>query len=145
MRGVVLVIATVVVVAACGSSRVTAPVIVLTLSGPDSVQGHDTTTNGQAGYVCHFPMALTTSGGAEGETATFDSAGYQVQVTNGLSYSGDLQNDNFFYPHAGVTSGDTLVENFSVVAAGPFQFSAILYYSGPQADTGSTAYTAACD
>lgn len=119
--------------------------MVLALDGPTSVQGHDTTDHGQPAYGCTFPLTLVTRAGRSGETATFDSAGYQIQVENGPSYSGDLPTGNLFYPHTGISAGDTLIANFPALAAGPFQFSAVLYYSGPAASYGSTAYTATCE
>ena len=131
--------------AACSANTATGPrPVVLTLTGPESIQGHDTTDSGHAAYVCSFPLVLVASGGA-GEMATFDSSGYQVQVTNGPSYAGALPSGNLFAPDTAIAAGDSLAEHFRVVASGPFQFSAALYYSGPAKSYSSTAYTASCE
>jgi hypothetical protein len=133
-------------IGACTAGTILAPTLYLIFSGPLVVQGHDTTGSADSSYVCHFPITLTTTGGRSGELATFDSAGYQVQLENGsATYSGQLAHGNLFYPKTEITAGDTLVQNFAVVAAGPFYFSTILYYSAPQGDTGSTAYTSTCE
>ncbi len=131
--------------AACKTGKILAPTLALLLGGPGGVQGHDTTGSADSTYVCHFPITLMTVGGSAGELATFDSAGYQIQVENGATYSGQLVHGNLFYPRTGIAVGDTLTRDVGVVAAGPFQFSTILYYSAPQGDTGSTAYTSTCE
>ena len=133
------------VVTACKTGKILAPTLALLLGGPGGVQGHDTTGSADSTYVCHFPITLMTIGGSAGELATFDSAGYQIQVENGATYSGHLPHGNLFYPRTGITAGDTLTQDVDIVAAGPFQFSTILYYSAPQRDTGSTAYTSTCE
>lgn len=140
-----LVVVGTIAIGACTTGTILAPTLYLLLGGPGTVQGHDTTGSADSTYVCHFPITLTTTGGSSGEIATFDSGGYQIQLVTGGTYSGHLAHGNLFFPRAEITEGDTLAQDVGIVAAGPFQFSTILYYSAPQGDTGSTAYTSTCE
>jgi hypothetical protein len=144
LRRALIVVGTI-AIGACTTGKILAPTLYVLFGGPETVQGHDTTGSTDSTYVCHFPITLTTTGGSAGEIATFDSAGYQIQLETGGTYSGHLAHGNLFYPRMEITQGDTLVQDVGIVAAGPFQFSTILYYSAPQGDTGSTAYTSTCE
>ena len=89
MRQGLLVLATL-VVAACDSS--TTPAVVVSLSGPSTVQGFDTTIGGAASYGCHYLLTATAAGGGTHDYATWETGHYTLTRQDGATFSGDLQN-----------------------------------------------------
>ena len=115
------------------------------MTGPATVQFRDTTFNGQPGYVCTFPLTLTTSGGRPGDNAYFTYAEYTVDVQGQQDFAGTLAANYLFNPNTSIAAGDTLTGTISVIAKGDYQLSLGLYYSTPETNTESTGYISSCE
>jgi hypothetical protein len=144
MRQGLLVLATL-VVAACDSS--TTPAVVVSLSGPPTVQGFDTTISGVASYGCHYLLTATAAGGGTHDYATWGSGHYTFTRQDGATFSGDLQNaSNLFEGQLVLAPGATTSATQSNFWTLPFQFSEVLYYSRPNGPThaDSAIYSYSC-
>ena len=89
MRHRLAVVATMIVIAACSSS--TAPPLVVTLSGPSTVQGFDTTIDGAASYGCHYLLTAEASTGGVHEYITWQGGHYHYVRQDGDTLSGQYQ------------------------------------------------------
>jgi hypothetical protein len=120
-------LSTLVALAACSS---TGPSLVVTLSGPSTVQGFDTTIAGVASYGCHYALTATTSAAGVHEFITWQTGHYTYVRQDGATLSGDYQGA------AGLFGGALVLGQGKSVSAVqgnfwtlPFEFSEVLYYS----------------
>jgi len=128
MRQRLLVVGTILLAAACNSS--TAPGLVVTLTGPSTVQGFDTTIGGAAAYGCHYLLTATAGAGGSHEYATWQGGHYSYVRQDGDTLSGQYQGASGLFGGQEVlaagASASAMQENVWTL---PFQFSEVLYYS----------------
>jgi hypothetical protein len=137
-----------VVVAACGSSSTAPkpPALVLSVAGPGTVQGHDTTISGNASYVCYYRLTVTASGGSPGEVATW-GGGHETftLASNGQVSSKVIAAANaFFGGDLSVPAGTQVVGNDFSWWVGPFSHSLTFYYGTPQVAIDSATVSFSC-
>jgi hypothetical protein len=133
-------------VVACGSSTAPTPKLIVTVTSPSTVQGHDTTVSGQPAYVCYSNMVAKASGGKPGEVATWGGG----HVNFVLTATGQRASNNFpaaaayFYGDPDVPTGMQVDGEVNAGWAGPFSFSQTFYYSTPEENLDSAAYSFIC-
>lgn len=133
-------------VAAC-STTAPAPFTPLTivLSGPSTVQGHDTTVGDAALYVCDYRLIATAKGGYVGDAATWASAHVTYQGQGVPTYSTPIDPGSLFAPYTSLGPGQQLSNVQHNVWTQPFQFTLVLYYTTLDSPTtDSTTFSYAC-
>jgi hypothetical protein len=125
-----------VVVAACSSSSTAPKLQTLRLSvvGPGTVQGHDTTISGNASYVCYYRLTATASGGSPGDVATWGGghATFTLASDGRVSSSVIATAAAFFAGNPSVAAGTEVSGNDYAWWSGPFSHSLTFYYGTPQ-------------
>ena len=144
-----LLFVSVVLIAACGSDKSTGPQLVLTLSGPSTVQGFQDTISAQPVYQCDFTLTATASGGSPGDAGTW-TGGHDIFLhQDGTSTAHVLQASDvadLVGASAEIPGGTAVRGNdyFYTQTDRPFQLSMVFYYSTPEASIDSTTYHMAC-
>jgi hypothetical protein len=135
-------------VAACGSHAAAAPTpqLIVTLTGPATVQGRDTTVSGQAVYYCDFQLTATATGGSAGQGATWGGAHYTYTLASTGATSGNAiaQASAFFSGNPGVSTGTDVSQVHFAGWSSPFELSLVLYYSTPRSSSDSAMYNFSC-
>jgi hypothetical protein len=145
MRHRVLVLAATLLVAGCDSS--TTPALVVSLSGPSTVQGFDTTIAGVPSYGCRYLLTATAVGGGTHDYATWETGHYTYTREDGAVFSGDLQNaSNLFGGQLVLGPGKSTSATQGNFWTAPFHFYEVLYYSRPNGAThaDSAIYNVLC-
>ena len=133
-------------IAACGSSS-TSPEqkLVVTLSGPATVQGRDTTESGAALYYCDFQLTAKASGGTAGEVATWGNSHYTyTQTSDGYTYTGSDPAPRYFDGDSEIETGTEETQGHIASWLGPFSLALVLYYSTLQGTSDSATYSFSC-
>jgi hypothetical protein len=135
-----------VVCAACGSSTAPTPKLVLTVSGPATVQGHDTTLNGQPVHLCLYALTATASGGKPGDVATWSGGHFTLTLTRTGRQSSQTISaaDAYFDDNPEVAAGTEASGGGYAYWSGPFSLRNTFYYSTPQTTTDSATYAMSC-
>jgi hypothetical protein len=132
----------------CGSHSSTAPnpKLIVTVTGPSVVQGHDSTISQVVYYVCYVPIIAAASGGEPGQVATWGGGHYTQQGAPGQIVSAPIAAvAPYFYGKPDVPTGTQVNgEIISGWAAGSFSGSQTFYYSTPEEQIDSTTYSYAC-
>jgi hypothetical protein len=125
----------------------TEPTLVVSLTGPSTVQGFDTTINGSAAYGCHYVLTATVSGTGPGQFIAWGGGHYSYLRQDGDTLSGQLDSAAHLFGGAPIQGAGTRIDqmqgNFWTL---PFKFTEVVYYwhwTGPQ-KTDSATYTYSC-
>jgi hypothetical protein len=147
MRRFVVVLGTIVITAGCGSSGTApTPKLVVMVTGPATVQGHDTTIAATSEYVCYYQLTATASGGSAGEVATW-KGGHSTFVlgATGQTIPNPFSNADVFFGDDPLVTTTVPVNGADYnYWAGPFSASFTFYYSTPQTSTDSATYSLSC-
>jgi hypothetical protein len=120
--------------------------LTVTLSGPSTVAGHDTTVGGVASYVCYYRLTATAQGGAPSDYATWGTGHFTYLGQNSATYSGTYPSAAaLFGPYTTVPAGAQVSNAQTNVWTQPFQFTMVLYYvTLDSTATDSASYSFTC-
>jgi hypothetical protein len=131
---------------ACGSSTAPNPKLRITLTGPATYVGRDTTFGSMAFYSCVTRVTATASGGKPGQVATWATGHYTLTLAStGQRDSSSLQAASQYFGGSPILATGTQVSGTSLTYwSGPFSLSETFYYSTPQEQIDSATYSFAC-
>lgn len=134
-----------ILLAGCRSRGATTPAapIIVTLDGPATVQGVDTTVEGQVIHACLYSLTVIVSGGETDAVVSWGAGRYSV-----TGQDGSMHSHQYAGGAAVLFAGNDAVENGTWPEGDsytePFHFSETLYYSAPTVATDSVTYSFSC-
>ena len=132
------------------SNKVTGPQVLVTLSGPSTVQGFHTTNSGGAPvYECSFTLTATATGGNPGNIAYWTGGSDTFVHFDGSTDQQTLtvaDVENLMLAQGGVASGESLnaSDYFYTGTNQPFQLTLVFNYAATGEHSRSATYSMSC-